>query len=192
MVDISLALDGGDRKFDRERAAVADAFAFGEGFAAVAFDDGAHDEQTQAGALDAHDHTVGDAVETFEDTADFRARDADAAVAHAHGDAVRARLGDFDLDAHLLARVLDRVIEQVQDDGLEFVGVANDVGGAIAGQHGAVFQGLLGQAMTVAGEGDALLHKIDQIDARAEEEALFGAEAAGAENLLDSAHEAVG
>src|SRR5439155_4154573 len=78
----------GPRKHDCEGAPHPLAGAFGENATAVPFDNGAHDEEPEPGALHVRHDACGDAVEPPEDALELSARDANTAVGDADGQAL--------------------------------------------------------------------------------------------------------
>ena len=93
-----------ERELHGERAAAAGPVALGEDLAAVARDDGADDEEAEAGALDARRHRARDAVEALEDLLQLGDRNADAAIADAERGGARVGLLQLHGDLHLVAR----------------------------------------------------------------------------------------
>ena len=79
----------------------------------------------EAGALDLEAVRL-ETVEAMKYALELSAGDTDAAVADSHPDRLRRWCRDLDRDLHCVARILDRVVEQVGEDRAQLVGVAVD------------------------------------------------------------------
>ena len=113
------------RQLERECRAAADALALRERAAAVALGGLRDDEQAEAGAFDALRQRPRRAIEAAEDALRLVRRNADALVAHADDGEVLFAFADLDFDAHVLARVLHRVVQQVEDRAAKMIGIAH-------------------------------------------------------------------
>ena len=113
------------RELERERGAAADAVALRKRAAAVPLRRLRDDEQAEAGAFDALRQRPRRAVEAAEDALGLVRRNADALIAHADDRQVLLALADFDFDPDVLARVLHRVVQQVQDGAAKMIGIAH-------------------------------------------------------------------
>ena len=153
----------------------------------MALGDGAHDVQTQAGALDARREWAGDAVEAFEDPLELALLNAGAAIAHADGDVLAADTFGLDGDLRLVAGVLHGVVDQVGDGGADLVEIAADGGFGT----GAEVQRLGRHAVQGARAGQALLHDGVQIEARDVELGRGRPGAAGSQHLLDGGQQTI-
>jgi hypothetical protein len=86
--------------------------------------DGPDDEETQpAAAAGADGDGRGHTVEPPEDALQFSGGNADALVGDADGKAVVGGFLEHDLHVHLIGRVLDGVVDQVPDGGLQLLDV---------------------------------------------------------------------
>src|SRR5579859_6896132 len=112
------------RQLEADRCAVAFSGALRGGVTPVLARDGADEIQTETGALGAQDVARGHAIKAAEDALEVHRRDADSLVGDA--DANPGIVHDFEFDAHLHAvrRVLDGVAEDIENGGLQFVGIA--------------------------------------------------------------------
>src|SRR4030095_14421488 len=113
-------------QFESKRRSVALALTLREHAAAMRARDRADDVQTKARALDVAEPASLDAIEAVEDPLQLLLRNADAAILDADPYRVGGRCGDRDRHLNRLAGVLDRVVEQIGDDGAELLGVADD------------------------------------------------------------------
>src|SRR6185437_16622502 len=115
---------GGDRQVNGERGSLA--FLGADRQAAVhAADELAADVEAQTGAADAACQPGVDPVELAEDPPLLERRNADALVADGNANTAVARL-DRDLDAAAVGRVLDRVVDQVDQHLAKPVGIAGN------------------------------------------------------------------
>ena len=112
-------------QLERECGAASHALALRKRAAAMAFGGLRDDEQAEAGAFDALRQRPRRAIEAAEDALGLVRRDADALVAHADDGEVLLAFVDLDLDAHALARVLHRIVQQVEDRAAKMIGIAH-------------------------------------------------------------------
>ena len=100
---------------------------------AVLAGDGADEEEAEAGAFDADGVAAGDAVEALEDLFLLAGGQADAGVGDGECELGEADDGDGAKDVHAVGRVLDCIVEDVEDGGAEVLRDAADVEADSAG-----------------------------------------------------------
>jgi len=154
--------------------------------------DGANDKQAQSRPFDVRQRAVGDAIETLEHALQFRLRNADAVVLDAQPDMLLIRRFDADRNIHLVAGILDGIVEHVGDGCAQFLGIPDDAGSSFIAGHGLEAQGLKLQMMAGAGHFDAFTNQAFEVDGDALAAALFVSRYASFQNLLDRAQQAVG
>ncbi len=86
--------------------------------------DRSNDVQPKAGALDLLQASGLHAVEAVEDALELLARNSDSSVLYAHPHRVWRWCGDRHRYPDPIARILDRIVEQVADDGPQLFSVA--------------------------------------------------------------------
>src|SRR5262249_5036601 len=122
-----------DGKQDPESAAAA-RFAVDEHAAAVCAGDVVDDRQAQSEPGRRVVAGRRDAMELVEDPPHLGRRDADAAIGHLD-DAVLVIAAHGEGEKPGAVRILDGIADQIADDGLELLGVADDAHGAIGQRH---------------------------------------------------------
>src|SRR6185312_10009792 len=176
-----------DGKLQHKSTAVSGAIALRPHPAVVAFGDGAHNEESQAGALHPRGQRARDAVKAFEDLLELRFWDAGTVIFHADLYVAPIDILGFDLHLDIFTRVFNRVIDQVGDGGAHFIFVAlNSDRGA-----GTVSERVGRYMVKPARAGQAILYYAPKIDGRNMQRPLGLARASGTQNLLDSAQQAI-
>jgi hypothetical protein len=109
---------------NRERTALSFAGTFRQNTPPVASDDGADDEQTEAGPSHPDQIPPRNAVKAPENAFELVAGNAQSLVTHLHQDLPVVRRRQLNGNTYVLKRILYGVIEQVCDDRPEFLGIA--------------------------------------------------------------------
>ncbi len=153
--------------------------------------DVADEEEAEAGALDLDGVAAGDAVEAVEDALVLVGWEAEAGVGDAEGGPGVVGDGEGAADVDSAGGVFDGVVEEVEDGGAEVFGDALDVEADGAGD-GLEDDAVGWEVVALEGDVDAVGDEGGEVDEGAVLLAMFLAELAGFEDLLDGGEEAVG
>jgi hypothetical protein len=126
-VEIVLGRWIGEGQGEGEGGAEVGAGAFGGDVAAVLLGDGADQEEAKAGAFDLGGDAAGYAVEALEDALCLARGKADAGVGDGEGDVGIADDGERAADVDRLGRILDGVVEEIEDGGSDVFRNAADM-----------------------------------------------------------------
>src|ERR1700677_867008 len=153
--------------------------------------DGTHDEKAQTGSFDVRDRTIGNSIEALENALQLRRRNAASAVLDAQPHTLF--VGGFNANGniHLIAGILDRVVQQIRDGGAQLRRIADDDGFVVRG-CGLKTQRLRLKMMSCSGHFDAIANQFCKIDGNAFAAALSVSRYGGFEHLLDGAQETIG
>ena len=153
--------------------------------------DGADQEQAQAGTLDADSVAAGDAVEALEDAFLLARGKPEAGVGDGEGQQRVLGNGDGTDNVDAVGRVLDSVVQDVEDRGAEIFLDAPDVKADGAG-YGVEADGIVRDVVAQEGDRDAVLNQRGELDQGAVAVAAAVAQFAGLQHLLDGGQQSVG
>ena len=156
----------------------------------MASHDGAHDEETESGALDLCQGAMGDTVKTFEYPFQVVRRNANTTVAHAQDQALTFR-HEADIDVDILPGILHRIIYNVEHCCVELVDIADDAG-ALAVQRGGVEpDGVCRQVVAFTRQIDTFVHQCGEVHLLAGKRGVLMAGAARLQDLFNRGQQTI-
>src|ERR1051326_1356963 len=90
------------------------------------FGDGAHNVESEAGALNAAREWPRYTIKPLENLLELALRNACSFVLHTHGGVLLVSPFDLHGDIHVFSRILDGIIDQVRNSGAHLVEIAED------------------------------------------------------------------
>jgi len=163
----------------------------GSGVTAVLAGDVTHKEEAEAGPLDAGHGAAGGSVKAFEDLFELAGFEAYPGVGDGEGDGSVVDDRQAAADVNAFGRVLDGVVEDVDDGGAEVFGDAHRVE-ADGTRNGLEDDAAGGEMVALQGDGDAIFDEGPEVDDGAVLLAVALAKLPGFEDLLDGGEEPVG
>ena len=152
--------------------------------------DGAHEIEAESGALGAEDGAGGHAIEAAEDAFEVGCGDADALVGDTDANPGVLLDAEGHNDVRAVRGIFDGVAEDVEDGGLELVGIAAHEHGQ-RGLFDAEGDGGVVEVMAEEGGADAFLNERAHVDLDANVGAGALADFAGLKDLLDGGEQAI-